>query len=462
MILGITVAINLLLASLTGCVLGFYTSSQNIGDIPKVESHHSFEILISVFEAKYPAVYEVRKDEYRRLYASVENEKGDVLKGYFDPSSADYFGPIRKEPQWIKWITTLHRSLLVGATGRYIMLFTTLLTVFLTLFGVVLWFNKYSSSVSIKRIWRSEKKYKELHSHGGLLATPAIILLLLSAMFLSFKSLQIIDFASSTSAAVEELKMEDLGQFKQVIFPFFPGDPYELETSLGSYRLMLEPFEILTYTANSNATIWHANSMFIHTGRGNTGLSFGWIGIALLLLYFTYTGIKITAWRFKGIKIFWPKAHPIRILYASESGKTMAVAYSFQKQLKKQGIKSRVSSINGFKYKEGIEQLFVFAATYGDGEAPSNGSKWKSALNSIPKSTSIQFSVLGFGSMFYPKYCKFGEDIDELLKEKLGLTRIIQLHKVNQQNVVDYKEYLLSLFQKLELSMPEKLEWPQN
>tara|TARA_B100000900_G_C20196395_1_gene560015 strand:+ start:92 stop:280 length:189 start_codon:yes stop_codon:yes gene_type:complete len=62
--------------------------------------------------------------------------------------------------------------------------------------------------------------------------------------------------------------------------------------------------------------------------------------------------------------------------------------------------------------------------------------------------------------MFYPKYCKFGEDIDELLKEKLGLTRIIPLHKVNQQSVVDYKEYLLSLFQKLKLSMPEKLEWP--
>ena len=462
MILGITVAINLLLASSTGCILGFYTTSLNIGDIPKVESDHSFKTLISVFEAKYPAVYEIRKDDYRRLYASVENEKGDVVKGYFDPSSADYVGPIRKEPQWIKWITTLHRSLLIGVTGRYIMLFTTLLTVFLTLFGVVLWFNKYSSSVSIKRIWRSEKKYKELHSHGGLLATPAIILLLLSAIFLSFKSLQIIDFTSSTASPVEELKMKDLGEFKQVIFPFFPGEPYELETSLGSYRLILEPFEILTYTANSNAAIWHANSMFIHTGRGNMGLSFGWIGVALLLLYFTYTGIRMSSWRFKEIKIFSPKAHPVRILYASENGKTMAVAYSFQRQLKKEGIKSRVSSINGFKYKEGIEQLFVFAATYGDGEAPSNGSKWKSALNSIPKNTSIQFSVLGFGSMFYPKYCKFGEDIDELLKGKLGLTRIIPLHKVNQQSLADYKEYLLSLFQKLRLSMPEKLEWPQS
>tara|TARA_B100000900_G_scaffold335819_1_gene297442 strand:+ start:10223 stop:11611 length:1389 start_codon:yes stop_codon:yes gene_type:complete len=462
MILGITIAINLLLASATGCVLGLYTSSQNIVDVPRVESHHSFETLISVFEGKYPAVYEIRKDDYRRLYASVENDKGDMLKGYFDPSNADYFGPIIREPQWIKWITTLHRSLLVGTAGRYIMLLTTLLTVFLTLFGVVLWFNKYSSSRSIKRIWRSEKKHKELHSHGGLVATPAIILLLLSAMFLSFKSLQIIDFTSSTSSDVGELKVENLGQFKQVIFPFFPGEPYELQTSLGSYSLTLKPFEILSHTANSNATIWHTNSMFIHTGRGNLGLSFSWIGIALLLLYFTYTGIRISAWRFKGIKILSPKPHPVRILYASESGKTMAVAYSFQKQLRNEGIKSGVSSINGFEYKDGIEQLFIFVATYGDGEAPSNGSKWQSAMNSIPKDTSVRFSVLGFGSMFYPKYCKFGEDIDELLKEKLGLTRIIPIHKVNQQSISDYKEYVLSLFQTLNLSMPEKLEWPES
>lgn len=465
LVLGIVVAVNLLLASISGSILGVYISTQNLDRIPKVESDQGFAPILSKFEAVHSAVYEISKDDYNRLYASVEDQGGNVVEGYFHPTTAEYLGPIQKEPQWIKWLTTFHRSLLIGTVGRYLMFATTILTILLSLFGALLWFQKYASLEAIKRTWRSEKKFKELHSHGGLVAMPPILLLLLSAIFLSLKSLQIIEFnadTTSTANVAEISEVEEIGAFKQIIFPFFPGEPYEVETELGRYTLMVEPFEVLEFTPNSDTAIWHEQGMSVHTGKGSSAWSFSLVGIALLLIYFTYTGIKISAWRFKGIKLLKSKPRPVRILYASESGKTMAMAYSFQKQLKNEGIKAKVGSINRFGYQEGIEQLFILLATYGDGEAPANGSKWRDTLSTIPQGAELTYSVLGFGSTFYPKYCQFAEDVDRMLKEDLALRQIMPLHKVNQQSMADYKEYVHALFPALGYEIPKRLEWPQS
>ncbi len=388
-----------------------------------------------------------------------------MLEGYFHPSTAEYLGPIQKEPQWFKWVITFHRSLFMGTVGRYFMFLTTILTVLLTLVGAVLWFKKYTSIAAILQAWHTENKYKELHSHGGLLSTPPVLLLLVPAILLSIKSLQLVEFNDSSEdkgTASELRSAEDLGAFQQIIFPFFPAEPHEVITELGSYKLTLDPFTIVEYTPHSKISMLHSEAMQLHTGRGSSEWSLSLVGIALLLIYFTYTGIKISTWRFKRVKLLKSKPRTVCILYASESGKTMAVAYSFQNQLNKVGIKAKVSSINKFRYQEGIEQLFVFTATYGNGEAPKNGCRWQSTLRAIPQGAKVAFSVLGFGSTYYPNYCKFGEDVDVLLKEELGLKQILPLYKVNQQSKAEYKDYVRFLFKALELDVPNKVEWPIN
>ena len=60
--------------------------------------------------------------------------------------------------------------------------------------------------------------------------------------------------------------------------------------------------------------------------------------------------------------------------------------------------------------------MVIITSTYGQGEAPSNGTAFLELLKSIKQNSNMRYSVVGFGSKSYPDFCKFAIDITKTLK----------------------------------------------
>jgi sulfite reductase (NADPH) flavoprotein alpha-component len=56
----------------------------------------------------------------------------------------------------------------------------------------------------------------------------------------------------------------------------------------------------------------------------------------------------------------------------------------------------------------------------------------------------MQFTVVGFGSLAYPDFCKYAIDIDQMLRSNTNLKPILEVHKINNQSFEAFKDWCLS------------------
>jgi sulfite reductase (NADPH) flavoprotein alpha-component len=134
-----------------------------------------------------------------------------------------------------------------------------------------------------------------------------------------------------------------------------------------------------------------------------------------------------------------PVALPkITITYGTETGNAKKLATSFAAKAKKNGIQSKLVSLDQYKpadlQKE--EWFFTVISTQGEGEPPAAAKKFFDYVyqNNVSLSK-LKYGVLALGDTSYPLFCKAGEDVDEQLL-KLGAKRIVPLQKLD----TDYEE----------------------
>ena len=462
-VLGATLFFNLLLASITGAIIGIYVSYNGSKDIPVVrsDSEQSIQQLIRLFESEYSTVYDLKLDGYDRISGTVDTKEGLFLEGYFNPLNAKFEGPLIVDPNWIKTVISLHRSLLIGRIGRVIMVLTTLLTSLLVIFGFLLWLKKYSSFDLFKRSFSNEPKSNLIHSHGGVIALFPILLLCVTGCLLAFEGLGWIRYLPISQELNIKINEETLyvHNLEELYFPF-TGDStevYEVSTHSNRYELASLDLEVSTSVSKSKLEKISRLSSQVHTGSGSSMWLSILIATTLLTVYFIITGFKFSKWRWKG-NLAVNSSH--QLLYASENGTTTQIAYSFARQMKDIGLKVRPRSINSFKYHDGIEHIWIFASTYGDGEAPQNGRNFDKVFSTIPKDVKISFSVIGFGSKYYPNFCQFAKDLDYKLENEAWAVKKTELFLINQISKAEYNEFLVDYYSELGLDFPQKVYWP--
>ena len=86
--------------------------------------------------------------------------------------------------------------------------------------------------------------------------------------------------------------------------------------------------------------------------------------------------------------------------------------------------------------------LIIFTSTYGDGEAPDSARKFEKLFKTIQPKSSLNFCVVGFGSLLYPKYCNFAIRVDELLEKNTSFKRMLPLVKINEQSEVAFTDWV--------------------
>ncbi len=119
------------------------------------------------------------------------------------------------------------------------------------------------------------------------------------------------------------------------------------------------------------------------------------------------------------------------IVYGTETGNSKKVAVDFSNRLKKQGIQSKIKSLDQYRLTDLSKEscLLVVISTQGDGEPPEAAKKFYDHIQQNQLSLNhLKYGVLALGDSAYPLFCKTGEDVDNRLNQ-LGAQRIIPIKK---------------------------------
>lgn len=118
----------------------------------------------------------------------------------------------------------------------------------------------------------------------------------------------------------------------------------------------------------------------------------------------------------------------LRILYASESGNSAALARTIEERARGLGLCTGVEDLARYKTRALAEEetiLFV-ASTHGEGDPPESAAPFFEFLSG-PRAPSLQrlrFAVLALGDSTYEFFCEAGKRLDRRLEE-LGAVRLL-------------------------------------
>jgi sulfite reductase (NADPH) flavoprotein alpha-component len=192
-------------------------------------------------------------------------------------------------------------------------------------------------------------------------------------------------------------------------------------------------------------------AVVLHTGEAAWpwAVVLGLVGASVLLFWLS------------GVVIWWqarrqaphitgntpPAQADVLIFVASEGGSTWGFAQTLQDALSQGGHRVHTSALENFQTTAATRQVFVLAATYGEGQAPVHAS---GALEHIAKlgASAVPVTVLGFGDRQFPAFCAFAVALDQTLRAQ-GWPTLLPLECIHQQSGQQLARWGVALAQAL-------------
>ena len=177
----------------------------------------------------------------------------------------------------------------------------------------------------------------------------------------------------------------------------------------------------------------------LHTGRASVWWAVVLVISCIGLLFFIYTGFRITFAR-KSVKIinkYSSQEAEYIILYGSEGGNTLFFAEKILSQLLSSGKKAYLESLNQYKKYPQATHFLIFTSTYGVGNPPSNADRFISLLGMYSQDN-ISYSVVGFGSRVYPDFCQFANEVHQAFSKQPWAKEYLPLYTINEQSLEEF------------------------
>lgn len=450
----------ILLASVTGIILAFQPISEQLQPY-KVSNFESITLAetISNLKAEYPEVLDVQVDANQFVLASVITKNGESLQGYINPKTAQFLGDKIEVSKFFKWVTNFHRSLFLKSIGRFLVGLCSFLLFLITISGTVLILKRQGALKKFFSKIVNENFNQYWHVVLGRLSLIPILILTITGVYLSLEKFDVLpkntithtidfeNFSETPKRNIQEIpvfKNTKLAQVKSIEFPFSEDVEDYYTISLKDREIVVNQFngEIISQKQTPLTTVFSNLSLNLHTGKGSILWSLILAIASVNILFFIYSGFAMTLKRRKSkLKNKYKKdACTYVILVGSENGNTVPFANQLQQQLLKAGKTVYCTELNNYTTYSKATHFIIMTSTYGEGEAPTNANTFLERLKTVKQRQEISYSVVGFGSLAYPDFCKFAFDVDAEMQQQF--TQELPVFTINDKSVTAFEEWL--------------------
>ncbi len=462
--LGLTLGTLAVVLGVTGAMLAI-DPVQQAWQAPAAPGDLPVAALVERVTRSVPDVEEIRRlpsgaivvfsfagDQPQASYVDAAN--GQVL-GAWQPSAL---------PRWVK---NLHRSLLLGDAGRWGAAATALTMAVLSVSGLVLLLRRMGGWRKLVARVRGTLAQR-IHVVAGRVVLAVLCLTSLTALTMSASTLGLVavdtraepevisvatgqsDMPGAQLAALQNLAVKDL---RKLTFPGAsdPEDTWTVATAQGQGWADRYSGQMLAWQDATLAQRVYDLAVVLHTGES------AWPWAVVLGL----AGASVLLFWLSGVVIWWqarqqtphitgnaPLAQAdVLIFVASEGGSTWGFAQTLQDALQQGGHRVHTSALENFRTTPATRQVFVLAATYGEGQAPAHASQ---ALSHIAKldASAVPVTVLGFGDRQFPAFCAFAKALDQTLRAQ-GWPTLLPLECIHQQSGQQFARWGVALAQAL-------------
>ncbi|NNE78355.1 MAG: FAD-binding oxidoreductase, partial [Pricia sp.] len=480
LLLAISSSLFLLVASVTGAILAVEPIANKMRhyDVSGADNLSLAEML-DPLNAVYDEVLSVSRDRNGFVSATVIID-GQNESFYIDPFTGKRLGNLIEKAPIFQFSTNLHRSLFLKSPGRFFIGLSSLLLFFIAVSGIVLIAKRQGGYARFFAPVVRENFSQYHHVVYARLGLLPILILSVSGVYLSLLRFEVIPQPLVTHEVnfdnlqeeplkkysdFELMKNTPLSELLELEYPFseFVEDYYIIRLKDREVLLNQYTGEILGEKKYPFVTVVSAWANVLHTGEGSIlwSIILGMGSLTVPFLMITGFVIYFKRPRTKIKNKFSKDNSEFVILVGTEGGTTLQYAQELHAQLLQTEKRSHIALMNDYDHFKQMEHLVIVTATYGQGEAPSSATKFEVLLQKKSQKKSYQFSVVGFGSMAYPHFCQYAQEVHELLKKQENSKALMEVHTVNDHSFEAYNiwanKWSRSVNLEIQLKKPKNL-----
>jgi len=410
-------------AALAGAV------AARLGEIDKIERKASGAIVVTHFAGDRAAIERV------------------------DPVSGAGLGPWETSPT-TRWVTNLHRALLMGDGGRITAGIGAFAMVVLTISGAAMLAARLGGWRALARPIRGTSAQR-WHGELGRLAMVGLLVSGLTGTVMTLSTFGFLPDGAVESTAPEgsggprlpvgsiaALASVDVADLRELTFPYAgdPTDVFTLTTATEIRRIDAATGAVLTVEARPFAARALDVVRMLHTGRGL------WpIAVLLGLASLAVPGLAGT-----GVAVWWARrrARPriarnvgaqyadTILLVGSEGNATRGFAATLHAALTAAGRRVHTADMNDLQpdYAQ-AERMILLTSTHGDGDAPASASRFLARLAAVRWAPPV--AVLGFGDRGFAHFCGFADRVEAELTAR-GWPLLMPTKRIDRQSAQDF------------------------
>jgi sulfite reductase (NADPH) flavoprotein alpha-component len=381
---------------------------------------------------------------------------------YVDPADGRVLGAWQASglPRWIR---NLHRSLLLGDPGRWGAAGTAMAMGALCASALVLLIRRMGGWRRLAARVRGTPAQR-IHVVAGRAVLAVLALTSVTAVTLSASTLGLVALDSRTEPEVRSAETDapavaaarlpalqgiPVRDLRKLDIPDAtdPEDTWRIVTTRGRGWIDRRSGLMLAWQDETVAQRIDGWAKVLHTGEA------AWPWAATLGV----AGASVLLFWLSGALIWWqarrqapritgnvPLAQAdVLVFVASEGGSTWGFARTLQDALRRAGHRVRVGPLEDFGVTAATRQVFVLAATHGDGQAPTHAGHALERIAGLDAGTAA-VTVLGFGDRQYPAFCAFAEALERTLRGR-GWPALLPLECIHRQSSQQFARWGESL-----------------
>ena len=447
----------LILASLTGAILTFEPITNSLKNYSINNLNEiSLKETLSVLDKKFREVYEIQITTEGFVSAKVLTFSNQTEEIYFNPISGETLEKVKPKSKFFSFFTNLHRSLFFKKMGRIFVGIISFILSLITLTGLMLLIQRQGGVLKIFKKIKENDFSERYHVIFSRIFVLPIFLIAISGAYLTFDRFILGDLRNSISVKGEilsekrylEFDLITLDKVKKVTYPFSKSEIEFYAIELNDRSVMVNQYTNRIYSQSFYPYSYFTKNWFynLHTGKGNLLLSIILLVSSISILFFMFTGFKIsvqsTLKRLKVKYLLSEKDSKYIILVGSEKGNTLEFAKFLSAQIQSFGEEVIIKNLNNYKIYNQAKTFIILTSTYGEGDPPSNANNFVPLFKKFSQPNKINYSIIGFGSLKYPKFCAFAEKVSGLIKPLDNFSEIVPLVKVNRRSVVEFNKWI--------------------